>query len=107
MTPGKRAVPREPAPESQAASAVAELKEVSGQLAATGDLRERVTVLETDSKHYATKADLTKLESKSEQYATKTNLANMKVWALAGIASALLSVVIGLVIVVVRLAVRN
>ena len=91
MTPGKRAVPREPAPESQAASAVAELKEVSGQLAATGDLRERVTVLETDSKHYATKADL----------------ANVKVWAVTGGAGALLSIIIALAAAFVRSSLGN
>ena len=106
MTSTRRTLAPEPAPESQTA-AIAELKAISGQLEATGDLRERVKALETDLKHYATKADLAKLQSNSEQYATKTSLANMKVWALAGIASALLSVVIGLTIVVVRLAVRN
>ena len=92
MTPGKRAVPREPAPESQTASAaIAELKAISGQLEAAGDLRERVTALETDSKHYATKADL----------------ANVKVWAMTGVAGALLSIVVALGVALVRLFFGN
>ena len=92
MTPGKRAVPREPAPESQTASAaIAELKTISSQLEATGDLRERMTVLETESKHYATKADL----------------ANVKVWAVTGVAGALLSIVIALGVALVRSSFGN
>ena len=53
MTSPKPTVAPEPAPESQTASAaIAELKAISGQLEASGDLRERVKALETDSKHY-------------------------------------------------------
>lgn len=93
MTPGKRAVPREPAPESQTATAaIAELKTLlGGQMEATGDLRERVKALETDSKHYATKADL----------------ANVKVWAVTGVAGALLSIVIALGVALVRSSFGN
>lgn len=77
----------EPAPHP-----TAELKKLlDGQLEATGDLRERVKALETDSKHYATKADL----------------ANVKVWAMRGIAGGLLSIVIALVAVFVRLSLGN
>ena len=77
----------EPAPHP-----TAELKKLlDGQLEATGDLRERVKALETDSKHYATKADL----------------ANVKVWAMRGIAGGLLSIIIALVAVFVRLSLGN
>ena len=77
----------EPAPHP-----TAELKKLlDGQLEATGDLRERVKALETDSKHYATKADL----------------ANVKVWAVTGVAGALLSIIIALVVALVRLSLGN
>ena len=87
MTSTRRTLAPEPAPESQTTSAaIAELKAISGQLKATGDLRERVKALETALKHYA----------------TKTDLANVKVWAVTGIAGALLSIVIALVVALVR-----
>ena len=88
MTPLKLQVGKESAPESQTETAAnAEFKTlVAGQLEATSSLRERVKALETNSKHYATKADL----------------ANVKVWAMTGIASALLSIVIALVVALVR-----
>ena len=67
------------------------MKAVSGQLEATGNLRERVTALESESKHYATKADL----------------ANVKVWAVTGIAGALLSIVSALDAAFVRSSFGN
>ena len=92
MTSPKATVAPEPAPESQTASAaIAELKAISGQLEASGDLRERVKALETDSKHYATKADL----------------ANVKVRAVTGGAGALLSIIIALVAAFVRSSLGN
>ena len=82
MTPWKLKVGGETVPESQTATAaIAELKTlVDGQLEATGSLRERVTALESESKHYATKAEV----------------ANAKVWAVTCVAGGLLSIVGGL-----------
>ena len=81
-TRGTRSVvPEQPPPDRRAESAAAELDALmTGQLEVTSDLRESVKALETESKHYATKADL----------------ANAKVWALAGIATGLLSLTIAL-----------
>ena len=91
MTPRKRTVTREPDPQTVSA-AITELRtSVDGQLETTGDLRERVKALETDSKHYATKADL----------------ANVKVWTVTGVAGALLSIVIALVVALVRSSIGN
>ena len=88
MTARRRAVVGESAPASHP---TAELKRlIAGQLLeATGDLRERVKVLESESKHYATKADL----------------ANVKVWAMSGVAAALLSLLVALGVAFVRLTV--
>ena len=87
MTARRGTVAREPAPEPQAAAAIAELKTlIGGQQGATGDLRERVSVLESESKHYATKADL----------------ANVKFWAATSIAGALLSLLVALGVAFVR-----
>ena len=88
-TRGTRSVvPEQPPPDRQAEPAAAELDALmTGQLEVTSDLRERVKALETESKHYATKADL----------------ANAKVWALAGIATGLLSLAIALTIALLRL----
>lgn len=81
-------IPEQPPPDQQAEPAAAELDALmTGQLEVTSDLRERVKALETESKHYATKADL----------------ANAKVWALAGIATGLLSLAIALTIALLRL----
>ena len=92
MTARRRTVAREPAPEPREAAAIAELKTlIGGQREATGDLRERVKVLESESKHYATKADL----------------ANMKVWAVTGVAGALLTALVALGITFVRLSSGN
>ena len=91
MTARRRTVARELVPEPQEAAAIAELKTlIGGQQEATGDLRERVKVLESESKHCATKADLAK------DYATKADLADMKAWAVTGVAGALLSVLVAL-----------
>ena len=88
MTARRGTVAREPTPEARAAAAIAELKTlVGGQQEATGDLRERVKVLESESKHYAAKADL----------------ANVKVWAMSGVVAALLSILIALGVAFVRL----
>ena len=123
MTSRKRKVAPEPAPESQTASAaIAELKtSIGGQL----DLRERVTTLESESRDYATKGDLKRLsdsqqettgglrervkalESESKHYATKADLANVKVWAVTGVAGALLSIVVALGVALVRLSFGN
>lgn len=70
MTARRRTVAREPAPERPEEAASAEWTLIDGQLEATGDLRERVKVLESESKHYATKADLAN---------AKADLANAKV----------------------------
>ena len=127
MTSRKRKVAPEPAPESQTASAaIAELKtSIGGQLEATDHLRERVTTLESESRDYATKADLKRLsdsqleatgglrervkalESESKHYATKADLANVKVWAVTGVAGALLSIVIALGVALVRSSFGN
>ena len=90
MTARRGTVAREPTPEPRAAAAIAELKTlIGGQREATGDLRERVKVLESESKHYATKADL----------------ANVKVWAMSGVVAALLSLLVALGVAFVRLTV--
>ena len=90
MTARRGTVAREPAPEPRTEAAIAELKTlIGGQQDATGDLRERVKVLESESKHYATKADL----------------ANVKVWAMGGVVAALLSLLVALGVALVRLTV--
>ena len=90
MTARRGTVAREPTPEPRAAAAIAELKTlIGGQQETTGDLRERVKVLESESKHYATKADL----------------ANVKVWAMSGVVAALLSLLVALGVAFVRLTV--
>ena len=92
MTARRGTVAREPAPEPQEAAAIAELKTlIGGQRETTGDLRERVKVLESESKHYATKADL----------------ANVKVWAVTSVAGALLSILIALAVAFVRSSFGN
>lgn len=97
MTARRRTVARELVPEPQEAAAIAELKTlIGGQQEATGDLRERVKVLESESKHYATRADLAKdyatKADLAKDYATKADLANMKAW----VAGAFLSVLVAL-----------
>ena len=57
-------------------------------------------MLESESKHYATKADLAKdyatKADLAKDYATKADLADMKAWAVTGVAGALLSVLVAL-----------
>lgn len=72
----------------QKETASAEFKAIaSTQLDVSSDLIERITVLETDSKHFATKADL----------------ANAKVWATTSILGAAASALMALVVVILRL----
>ena len=86
MTVLRRKVAREPAPEPREAAAIVELQTlIGGQREATVDLRERVKVLESELKHYATKADL----------------ANAK----AGVVKPLLSVIVGLLTALVTLGI--
>ncbi len=117
MTPRKRTVTGESEPQA-AWAAITELKtSVDGQLETTGDLRERVKALETIGdlrervKALETTGDLRErmkaLETALDHYATKDNLANVKVWTVTGVAGALLSIVIALVVALVRSSIGN